>query len=351
MARGEPLVRQWNLLKALQAHRAGVATDDLAARLGCSRRQVQRDLGVLKSVGFPIERQERDFGKRFWRLAPQFVESEGLVLSLTETVSLYLARQMLAPLAGTPFGDGLVSAFDKIKAILPHEALLHFGDLDETLLVKSMARPDYTGREKEIAILNRAILDGRVVRVRYLSAGKGREWDARFRPYGLVYFGTDLYAIGHIEEYGEVRTLKLARIRGVQMTGEAFERPADFSLAAYLDGSFGIFSPGRLQTVEVRFTGWAATSVREHEWHPSQAVVQDAGGALTVRFRLSDTRELKRWLLGYGRHAVVVRPASLRADLREEICAACAGYGAPASAPCGLPRGVVRSAAAVRGRS
>jgi len=32
MARGEPLVRQWNLLKTLQAHHLGVSVEELAER-------------------------------------------------------------------------------------------------------------------------------------------------------------------------------------------------------------------------------------------------------------------------------------------------------------------------------
>ena len=40
MARGEPLIRQWNLLKALQAHQFGISTDELAARLYVMRQQV-----------------------------------------------------------------------------------------------------------------------------------------------------------------------------------------------------------------------------------------------------------------------------------------------------------------------
>ena len=63
MARGEPLIRQWNLLKALQAHRFGIGTDELAARLECTKRTVQRDLNVLQQSGFPISYEARDFGK------------------------------------------------------------------------------------------------------------------------------------------------------------------------------------------------------------------------------------------------------------------------------------------------
>ncbi|MEA3367115.1 MAG: hypothetical protein U9R68_03255 [Planctomycetota bacterium] len=44
MPRSQPLVRQWNLLKSLQAHRFGVATGKLADRPAISKRQVQRDL-------------------------------------------------------------------------------------------------------------------------------------------------------------------------------------------------------------------------------------------------------------------------------------------------------------------
>nr|MBC8875064.1 HTH domain-containing protein [Planctomycetota bacterium] len=44
MARGEPLFRQWQLLKTLQANRFGLSADDLAGRLGYSKRTVQRDL-------------------------------------------------------------------------------------------------------------------------------------------------------------------------------------------------------------------------------------------------------------------------------------------------------------------
>jgi len=326
MARGRPLVRQWNLLKALQAHRTGLSIGELARRLGVSQRQVQRDLKVLREVGFPIEHHERDFGKRFWRLEPRFLEREGLVLSLTELVSLFLARQMLAPLGGTPLGDGLAAAFQKIEAMLPRDALAHFETLDETVLVRGVARPDYSGRSKEIGILNQAVAEGQVVLVRYHSASKGREWESAFRPYGLVYFGADLYVIGHVETYGEVRTLKVSRLRGVEATAQRFERPDDFSLEAYLDGSFGIFSAGPLRTFEVRFRGWAATSVREHIWHPSQEILEEAGEGLTVRFRLRNTQEFKRWLLGYGRWAEVLRPDAFRREVHEELCAACGNY-------------------------
>ena len=196
MARGEPLIRQWNLIKALQAHRFGISADQLAARVGCSKRQVQRDLNVLQQVGFPISFEQRDFVKKYWKLLSRFVESEHLMLSMTEMLSLFLSRQLLSPLAGTQLGNGLATALDKIKTLLSKRALYHFENIHENIFVKSIASHDYSAQDKEIAILNRAISESRAVKIRYKSARSGKTFDSLLHPYGLVLYGMSLYCIG-----------------------------------------------------------------------------------------------------------------------------------------------------------
>jgi len=331
MSRGEPLIRQWNLLKALQNHRFGIGLNELSERVECSKRQVQRDLGILQQVGFPVSFEERDFGKRFWKMAPHFLESDKLVFSLTEMLSLYVSQQLLAPLSGTQFGDGLAMAIEKIKALLPAKALGYFGDLGSTLMVKSVASHDYSGQDKEIRIINQAILECKVLRVRYASASEDCVLDTLFHPYGLVFFGTNLYCIGHLDVHGEVRTLKISRLQGVEMTAGTFQRPANFSLAAHTHGAFGIIASGKYQTIKVRFTGWAATNVREHHWHSSQKIVKDCKASgedcVIAEYELSDTMEFKRWLLGFGRYAVVMSPKSLATDIALELQETCRSYG------------------------
>jgi len=51
------------------------------------------------------------------------------------------------------------------------------------------------------------------------------------------------------------------------------------------------------------------------------------GECVIGTFDLSNTTEFRRWILGFGRHAVVLAPTSLAEDLRVEICAACTAYG------------------------
>jgi predicted DNA-binding transcriptional regulator YafY len=55
MARGELILRQWNLLKMLQTRGEGMPLRDIAEAFEVSERTVQRDFEVLQELGFPIE--------------------------------------------------------------------------------------------------------------------------------------------------------------------------------------------------------------------------------------------------------------------------------------------------------
>lgn len=328
MARGEPLIRQWNMLKILQAHRFGIGLDELAERLECSKRQVQRDLSVLQQSGFPITFDERDFGKKFWKLSPRFIEREQLILSVTEMLSLFLSQQLLAPLSGTEFGEGLTAALAKIKALLPAKSLSHFSTLSEAVLVKHIPFHDYSGQSKEIGILNAAIADRCVLKIRYAPPNR-EPFDAAFHPYGLILIGAGFYCVGQLVRDGrhDIRKLKVSRCVGVELTDEGFERPENFSLETCLQGGFGIYSAGKPRTVKIRLTGWAATSVREQQWHESQKIIEDTAEQLIAEFRLSDTLEFKRWVLGFGRQAVILQPRDLAAEVASELAAAHEAYG------------------------
>lgn len=326
MGRGEPVIRQWNLLKALQAHRFGISVEELADRLECSKRQVQRDLRVLLDSGFPVRYDEREFCKRFWKLESNFVESKGIILSFTEMISLYLGQKLLVPLLGTQLGSGILTLLEKIKAVLPSEMLEYFGSLEETLLVKNAVYQDYSKCHDEIFLLNKAISESRVVSLRYLSRRRQQGYSTEFHPYGLVFYGTNLYVIGYLQEYSEIRTLKINRVSETVLTDKTFERPRGFSLKEYTEGGFGVFSPGKPQDIKVRFTGWAAHNVREQSWHVTQKVVKDAKDHIVVKYTLSNTAEFKRWVLGFGAEAVVLSPESLAHEIHNDAKAIASLY-------------------------
>ena len=54
----------------------------------------------------------------------------------------------------------------------------------------------------------------------------------------------------------------------------------------------------------------------------------ETGGenCVVASFELSDATEFKRWLLGFGRHAVVLTPRPFASEMAEELARAIAGY-------------------------
>jgi len=58
--RGDQIIRQWELLRLLFAHQDGVRVEDIADTLKTKKRNVYRDLEVLKGARFNVRSIRRD---------------------------------------------------------------------------------------------------------------------------------------------------------------------------------------------------------------------------------------------------------------------------------------------------
>lgn len=335
MARGELILRQWNLLKTLQTRGEGIPLRDLADQLEVSERTIQRDFEVLQELGFPIDHQDDEFGKRFWRMPHDFFRTGPLMVSLTEAVSLHLAEELINPLAGTHFAEGLGTMLDKIRSLVPAKALDYFAELDETIHVRRTGQTDYSPHAATIQTLTDAARAEKSVEMTYRSLWRGKEYTTRCDPYGLVYYEGDLFLVGKSHQADAIRIFKVTRIVQVDLTHESFDRPSDFSLDLQFKDTFGITQIGGDPVeVVVRFTGPVAALVEERIWHESQQLswlpaeetlfeeAPDEPETLLATFRLADTVELKRWVKGFGDRAEVLKPDWLRSEMQEELLAA-----------------------------
>jgi len=332
MARGEVILRQWNLLKALQTRGEGIPLKNLASQFDVSERTIQRDFEILQELGFPIAHEEDDYGKRFWRMPHDFFRTGPFVLSLTEAVSLLLAERVLTPLAGTYLAEGLLTVLEKIRSQVPQRALDYFSELDETIHVRRMGAADYSEHADTIRTLVDAARAEKTVEVSYRAIWRGAEYTTAFDPYGLIYYDGDLFTIGRSHRADDVRMLKVTRILEAQGTDRGFTRPVDFRLEDEFRTSFGILRSGSEPVeVTVRFTGATAALVAERVWHESQQLTwlpaeetlfeqpSDELDTLMARYRLSGVAEFKRWIKGFGEQAEVLNPAWLRAELYAEL--------------------------------
>jgi predicted DNA-binding transcriptional regulator YafY len=90
--------------------------------------------------------------------------------------------------------------------------------------------------------------------------------------------------------------------------------------------AFGIEKGGRAVEVAIRFAPRQARWIRERKWHRSARMQEELDGAVTLRLRVADTSELRRWVLQFGAEAEVLSPPSLRTAIAETLRTAAAGY-------------------------
>src|SRR5262245_21925126 len=113
MARNEQLIRQHKILQILERYRFGRTLDeirdDLVNELGLGSlhsRSARRDLEALQAAGIDVASQDSPRG-RIWKLGPGVRSVHKITASATELMALSLGRDLLHPLAGTPFWQGI----------------------------------------------------------------------------------------------------------------------------------------------------------------------------------------------------------------------------------------------------
>ena len=335
MASSEAILRQWNLMQMLQKRGEGIPLKEIAEELGVADRTIQRDFRLLCKIGIPLIHTKDDYGKRFWKLPHDFLKSGPMVIGVTEAISLHLAQRLLNPFAGTSFSEGIESIFKKIHSSIPKKALEYFAELDEIFYVKRVGQTDYSEHSDTIAKLTNATRMEKSLIIAYQGLWRRDDYTTHVDPYGLVFHEGDLFVVGLSHKANGIRIFKIPRISSVEQTDTAFERPESFKLEEHFKASFGIVQSGSEPIeVEVKFIGAAAALVEEREWHESQKLTWLDGEAtlfddtpekpsvLHAVFRLGNLVEFKKWLKGFGVEAEVLKPESLREELKAELLAA-----------------------------
>jgi len=298
---------------------------DLAREFEVNVRTAYRDLDFLRDdwrVPLEFNRQQSSY-----RLTEPTAALPAVTLSQGELVGLYFAEKVLQQYRGTPFEADLASAFQKIKDLLPDEVRVSPASLDDFLSLDPgpLHTPDAAAFRDLIAALRLR----RKALVRYRSLSSNRTAERRIHPYHLFNHRGDWYLAAWDEPRREVRTFALHRVRRVTLTTEPYELPRSFRLRDYLADAFAIQKGAKPVAVTIRFAPRQARWIRERRWHRSARVQERLDGSLDLHLRIAETSEIKRWVLQFGAEAEVVRPASLRRAVAEELAASLKGYRRP----------------------
>jgi predicted DNA-binding transcriptional regulator YafY len=320
LVRNSELIRQWRILKSIDATPTGVSVRRLATKENVHQRTIRRDLDALEQAGFPIY-SDRENGTAIYKFNTKpFKRLEKAGLGLVEMCALYMSRSMLEALATLPFREHLASAFTKIEDTLPSGVREFLDRLPAVLQAK--AEPRKRRDERRMRELTPRILDTALnhkrVEMTYHSFSSGRVKKYVIDPLRLAYAQGGVYLLAFVPDYGQVRTFAVERIRTYAETGDRFDPKKRTLTDKPFKHSIGVHT-GEPSRVQVEFDAHVAQYVVEREWHSSQRIERRADGSVLITLDVCIDPALRSWILSFGPYARVVSPRALAEEILEEL--------------------------------
>ena len=284
---------------------------DLARRFGISERMIQKDLDVIRH-GLKLSLLHSPDGYYFEKMprlpALQYTFAEGLALLL----AVQAARQV----SGIGSAE-LAAAAARLEASFPAE----FTPLLRQVVAQPVVTAQREHRQQMLMLLNRALVEGRKVRMVYETRSRGGKISERVvHPYHIMPYVRSWQLIAHCERREAVLMFKVDRIQEATLLDERYRIPADFDSEAYMGAAWGAMrgEAGKPVDVVLRFGPEAGRWVTEEYWHSSQQAEEQPDGSMLFKLHIAVTPEFVNWLLYYGSRVEVLEPQELRERVVEE---------------------------------
>jgi predicted DNA-binding transcriptional regulator YafY len=333
MARNEQLIRQHKLLQLMEYSRFGRTLEelrgDLVADLGLTtlhERTVRRDIEALQAAGFDIQTETVQRGKVF-KLGQNNTGVHEIGISSTELIALSIGRELLYPLLGTQYWQGIETFWNKVQEAVPNGVYDHYSRYRKSLHVFGSPSKTYEQHAGVLKTINRAIVEHRVVEIEYEPIGKPATV-RRIEPYGLAVYQSSIYIVAAAAEVQDpaerLRHWKLDRFRRATALDEYFKPDESVDLSEHFGKSIGIFSGEDPISVRIRLGQHAAAWVGEDPWHPEQKLEKQPDGSAILTVPASHPREVLPKVLSLGADAEVLSPQAFReaaADAARQMAA------------------------------
>ncbi len=321
MARNEQLIRQHKVLMILERRRFGATLEDIrdsvVDELGLTSlhvRSIRRDLEALQAAGMDIISDETQTG-RVWKMRRADIGLHKLTISASELIALSMGRDLMVPLIGTVFWQGIESFWNKVREQLPSGVWEHYQRYRKTLRVIGLPNKSYEKQQGMLRTINRAIAEHRRLEIEYESLGKPRKTRV-VEPYGLAIYQSSIYVAAIEANRPEdedkdpqerLRNWKLDRFHKAIALDDWFKPDEEVDLE-HVGQSVGIFSGDKATPYVIKLSAQAARWIQEDPWHAQQHVVLNDDGTATVTVPAYHPMEIIPRILQFGVQAELVEP-------------------------------------------
>ncbi|QAT39386.1 YafY family protein [Clostridium sp. JN-9] len=295
-------------------HKKLTTASELSDILEVDKKTIYRYIKTLASANVPIHTKKGRYGG--------FYIDEGFYMKLPsltkeEMQALLMSSKILTKSNGFIYENQLMSAVEKIKRTCIDNNM-DFDDLENSADFKIDNIGSMEKLNDKISKINYSISKGRAIIISYYSINKNKLTVRKVGPYTIIFKEGDWYVIGYCNVKDEVRTFKISRIKSIDNTSDIYMKPINFSLKEYLKNNWEVFTAGEQQVV-IRFDKAAADFIKQSKWSANQQISDNLDGSIIFRIFVNELDEIKNWVMGFGSHAEVIAPDTLRNEIKYEI--------------------------------
>jgi predicted DNA-binding transcriptional regulator YafY len=276
-------------------------------------------MDALSGAGIPVIAERGTGGG--WSLVGEY-RTNLTGLNEAEIQSLFVSKpaRVLADLKLEKAAEG---AFLKLLAALPSIYRRGAEQARQRIYVDQTGWNRTEEAVPHLHALQEAVWQERRTRILYRRGECEAAAERTLDPLGLVAKGSAWYFVAGTEG-GEVRSYRVSRVEGVELSDERSARPPDFDLAVFWENSAAQFRahlPAYRARVRVRQEILARMPYAGRFARIEETGEPDAGGWVEVALRFDAEEIACEYALGFGTQLEVLEPLALR----EKVIAAARG--------------------------
>jgi predicted DNA-binding transcriptional regulator YafY len=301
----ERLLKIWILLLN---NPAGYSAKELAGRFEVNERTIYRDFITLGAdLSVPVYDDNRRWKIDEKRFLPP------IRFTLPEALNIFLTSRLMLSYSHR-YDPNVEATFTKLSSVLP-------GPLAEQVR-KTMDWMQKLPKDERylgiLATVAEAWVSQRKLKIVYRTLDAEEAAERIIEPYYIepAAAGHASYVLGYCHLKKALRMFKMERIEAAELTADLYSIPSDFDANTYFGSSWGIVVEGEVKTVKLKIENpQIMRLLSETIWHPSQSFEKHKDGSLIMTLKVTETKELFSWILGWGDKVKVLEPGGLRLEI------------------------------------
>ena len=275
---------------------------EVADRFNISLRTVYRDVKALEESGVPVI-GEAGSGYTImegYRLPPVMFTQE-------EAGALLMGAKLAEQLTDSSVKKYFEGALFKIKAILRTTDKEYVDQLADHIEVLQSRLPIEHTANQYLAAVQKAIVDKRVIFLRYQANAHEEITERLVEPIGLCYYSLNWHLIGWCRLRNGYRDFRLSRIIRLQLKDETFTNTHP-SLQEYIQS---ITWESDLKEVVVRFKKQTTRYIQDQKYFYGFVRDEEVGDCIRMHFVTTSLNGFARWLLMFTDSVIIESPTEL----------------------------------------